>query len=301
MRNALLITLAVMTGAFIIFWLFAIRDSATGAEKRRFGPLQNVIGFVVNFFDTLGIGSFATATASYKLFKLVRDEQLPGTLNVGNTIPSILQAFIYIDAVKVGMTTLVTLLLASVLGAWLGARMVSRWPRRRIQIGMSIALFMASVVMLMTQFSLLPPGGDSLSLSAPKLIVAAAANFTFSGLMMMGIGFYAPCMMVVSLLGMDPRAAFPIMMGSCAFMMPVGSVPFIRARSYDMKAAIGLTVGGVPAVLLAAYLVRSLPLGAVRWLVIVVVIYTATMMLRSAMVRAQAIRPESLAAGGSRS
>jgi uncharacterized membrane protein YfcA len=70
--------------------------------------------------------------------------------------------------------------------------------------------------------------------------------------------------------------------------MPVASIPFIRRGSYNLKAAVGLTLGGVPAVLLAAFLVRSLPLAAVRWLVIVVVVYTAAMMLRSAFQEAQA-------------
>jgi uncharacterized membrane protein YfcA len=101
--------------------------------------------------------------------------------------------------------------------------------------------------------------------------------------MTLGIGFFAPCMMVIYLMGMNPKAAFPIMMGSVAFLGPVASVPFIRQRRYSLKSALGLTIGGIPGVLLAAYLVKSLPLGAVRWLVIVVVVYTASMMLRSAM------------------
>jgi uncharacterized membrane protein YfcA len=98
----------------------------------------------------------------------------------------------------------------------------------------------------------------------------------------LGIGLYAPCMIMVALLGMDPKAAFPIMMGSCAFLMPVGSLQFIRLGSYDLRAAVGLAIGGIPAVLIAAYVVRELPLDVVRWLVLVVVIYTAAMLLRAA-------------------
>jgi uncharacterized membrane protein YfcA len=89
-------------------------------------------------------------------------------------------------------------------------------------------------------------------------------------------------MILIAMLGMNPTAAFPIMMGSCAFLMPVGSLQFVRKNSYNLRAALGLTVGGPLAVLIAAFIVKSLPLFYVRWLVVVVVIYTATMMLRAA-------------------
>jgi uncharacterized membrane protein YfcA len=81
---------------------------------------------------------------------------------------------------------------------------------------------------------------------------------------------------------MSEKTAFPIMMGSCAFLMPVGSLRFIRERSYSLRAAIGLAIGGVPGVLLAAYIVKQLSLVTVRWLVIVVVLYTAITMLYAA-------------------
>jgi uncharacterized membrane protein YfcA len=120
------------------------------------------------------------------------------------------------------------------------------------------------------------------SLSGARLAVAIAVNFVLGALMTLGIGLYAPCMILVSLLGMDPKVAFPIMMGSCAFLMPVGSIRFVGEGRYDLRAAVGLALGGVPAVLLAAFVVRALPLGAVRWLVIVVVVYTAAALLRAA-------------------
>ena len=244
--------------------------------------LDAAVGLVTNFFDTLGIGSFATTSSLFKLWGLVRDEQIPGTLNVGHTFPSILQAFIYIAVVQVDVVTLAVMIAASVMGAWLGAGAVSRWPRRKVQIGMGIALLTAATVLLMTQLRLIPGGGDRLGLAGVRLLAAVAGYSVLGALMTMGIGLYAPCMMLVSLLGMDPRAAFPIMMGSCAFLMPVGSVRFIRRESYSLKAALGLMLGGIPGVLLAAFLVKSLPLGAIRWLVMAVVVYTAAMMLRSA-------------------
>ena len=119
-------------------------------------------------------------------------------------------------------------------------------------------------------------------MTGTKLIIGLAINFLLGALMTLGIGLYAPCMIMVNLLGMDPTAAFPIMMGSCAFLMPIGGVQFARKGGDDLRAAVGLAVGGVPGVLIAAFWVVSLSLGTVRWLVLAVVIYTALMMLRSA-------------------
>ena len=244
---------------------------------------QSAIGFLTNFFDTLGIGSFAPTTSIFKLTKMVPDELIPGTMNVGHTIPVIVQAFIYIAIIDVQPLTLILLILASIVGAWLGAGVVAGLPRRPIRIGMAIALIVAAVLMCMTQFDLFPLGGEELGLSGIWLVVAMAGNFILGALNTLGIGLYAPCIIMISLLGMNPRAAFPIMMGSCAFLMPVGSTRFIRKKRFSLKPAIGLTLGGIPAVLLAAFIIKSLPMGVIRWLVVVIVIYTAAMMLRSCM------------------
>jgi uncharacterized membrane protein YfcA len=207
---------------------------------------------------------------------------IPGTLNVGHTLPVIAQAFIYTQTVPVDSTTLVLMIAAAVTGSWLGAGVVVHWPRRKIQIGMGLALLGAAALFLMAQFNVTLAGGDTIGLSGTRLWIGLAGNFVLGVLMMLGIGLYGPCMILVSLLGMNPTAAFPIMMGSCAFLMPIASMRFVRTRTYFKQAAWGLALGAVPAVLIAAYLVRSLPLVAVRWLVIVVVVYTAINMLATA-------------------
>ncbi len=245
-------------------------------------PLQVAIGFVTAFFDTLGIGSFATTTAVYKLRAMVPVNLIPGTLNVGHVLSTIAQAFIYTQLVPVEPVTLALMIAAAVAGAWLGAGFVVRWPRRRIQIGMGVALLGAAALMLMTALNVLPSGGDTQGLTGLKLALGLGGNFVLGALMMLGIGLYAPCMILVYLLGMNPAAAFPIMMGSCAFLMPVSCVQFVKTRTYHVQAALGLALGGLPAALIAALIVKSLPLGAVRWLVVFVVIYTALNMLMTA-------------------
>jgi uncharacterized membrane protein YfcA len=252
------------------------------------------IGFVTNFFDTLGIGSFATTTSLFKFLRFVPDERIPGTLNVGHALPTVVEAAIFIGIVAVEPRTLILLILAAVIGAWLGAGHVARLPRRYVQIGMGTALLAAAALFIMTnlkgsQFGLV---GTALGLEGTRLAIGVAVSFCLGALMTIGIGLYAPCMIMVSLLGMNPIAAFPIMMASCAFLMPVASLRFIRYDAFSMRAALGLTLGGIPGVLIAAYIVKSLPLAAVRWLVVVVVIYAAVVMLRSAAQRTTLSKPD---------
>lgn len=280
--TALLGALGALVTAFTILWARIARRGA-GEHFRLPTALQTGIGAVTNFFDALGIGSFATTTTMWRYWRVVPDRVIPGTLNAGHTIPTILQAFIFTTIIPVDTLTLFTMIAASVAGAWFGAGIVAGWPRRKVQLGMGIALLAAAALMLMTQLELFPGGGDALGVRGGRLAIAIAVNFVLGALMTLGIGLYAPCMILVSLLGMNPRAAFPIMMGSCAFLMPIGSLRFIRERSYNLRAALGLTIGGIPGVLLAAYIVKELPLYAVRWLVIAVVVYTAAGMLMSAL------------------
>ncbi len=297
-KAVLFATLGVVAAVYVAVWAASLirarrgggapAPGPDGAEDEREGhasaPVLGGVGFVVNFFDTLGIGSFATTTSFFKLRRLVPDRLIPGTLNVGLALPTVAQALIYITIVEVDMRTLVLMIAAAVVGAWLGAGVVAGWSRRNVQIGMGIALLLAAALMLGKQLDLLPHGSNSLGVLGARLAIALVGNFALGALMTLGIGLYAPCMVLVTLLGMNPKVAFPIMMGSCAFLMPVGSIRFIRKQAYAPRAAIGLALGGIPAVLLAAFVVKSLPLSAVFWLVICVATYTAIAMLWSAWV-----------------
>ncbi len=266
-----------LAGALVLYGVTIVRGGILAPS-----PLQTTIGFVTAFFDTLGIGSFATTTAAYKLRKLVPVKLIPGTLNVGHTLPTIAQAFIFTKLVPVESKTLVLMIAAAVVGSWLGAGVVVHWPRRKIQIGMALALLGAALLMLMTALKWFPAGGDTLGLGGAKLAIGLGGNFVLGALMMLGIGLYAPCMILIYLLGMNPLAAFPIMMGSCAFLMPVSSVRFVGTHTYHRQAALGLALGGLPAAIIAGLWVPSMSLDYVRWLVVFVVVYTALHMLMTA-------------------
>jgi uncharacterized membrane protein YfcA len=287
-RVVLLAALGVLYAGFGVFWYLRLRADGEVPTRRPSDALrapslpENAIGFLTDFLDTLGIGSFAVTTALFKLLKLAPDEDIPGSLNVGHAFPTLAEAAIFIAAVDIDGKTLSLMIAASVVGAWFGAGVVAAWPRRKIQVGMGAALLVAAAFFLMKNLGWFPQGGDALGLTGTKLLIGLAFNLAFGALMTLGIGAYAPCMILVSLLGMNPQTAFPIMMGSCAFLMPVASLRFIRERRYAVGPSLGLTLGGTPAVLIAAYIVKSLPMTALRWLVIVVVLYTASTMLYSA-------------------
>jgi uncharacterized membrane protein YfcA len=213
---------------------------------------------------------------------MVPDRIIPGTLNAGHTLPTIVQAFLFTAVIPVDVLTLFSMIAAAVLGAWLGAGVVAGWSRRKVQLGMGSALLAAAVFMLMRQLDLYPAGSAEIGVRGVKLAIAVGGNFLLGALMTLGIGLYAPCMILVSLLGMSERTAFPIMMGSCAFLMPIGSLRFIREQSYSLRASLGLALGGIVGVLLAVYIVKEMSLTSVRWLVIVVVVYAAVTMLAAA-------------------
>jgi uncharacterized membrane protein YfcA len=279
-KDTLFVLLALVAVAFVVGW------GSSLARARRDGriapsPVELFVGFFTDFLDTLGVGSFATTTALYRWRRTIADELIPGTLNVGHSLPTIVQAYIYIDSIAVDATTLVAMIVAAVAGSLVGAPIVCRWPRRNVQIGLGSALLALCAVLVYRQFGD-PAGGTALGLTGGMLALGVAANFVLGALMTIGVGLYAPCLVLVSLLGMNPKTGFPIMMGSCAFLMPLASIPFIRRGAYSPRAALGLAIAGVPAVLIAALIVKDLPLYWVKWLVAVVVVYTSITLLRSA-------------------
>ncbi|MGB5369017.1 MAG: TSUP family transporter [Flavobacteriaceae bacterium] len=243
----------------------------------------SIIGFVVNFFDVLGIGAFAPQTALLKFTKQTTDKQIPGTMNVANTLPVLLQALIFITIIEVEPITLISMFIAAALGAVLGAGVVAKLSEKKIRLVMGIALLVTAFFMLATNMEWIQGGGEAIGLGSGKLAIAVIANFVLGALMTAGIGLYAPCMALVFALGMSPKVAFPIMMGSCAFLMPPASVRFIREGAYNRKAALAMAIPGVVAVAIAAFVVKSLDLVMLRWVVIGVILYTSGVMLHAAL------------------
>jgi len=273
-----------MSSLFGFYYLRDVFKSRKSlSDQSWYPPLAT--GFVTNFLDTLGIGSFAQQTAVFKIFRIIDDRLIPGTMNVGNAFATITQAFIFMTAVQVDPITLVSMSIAAPLGAVLGAGVVSKMPKRNIQLGMGWGLLLVAATILGGLLHLIPLGGEAIGLEGWKLAIVLVLCFIFGALQTIGVGFYAPCMALVYTFGMDPKTAFPIMMTATALLMAAGGWRFIKAKAYNPKVAIALSVSGILGVFLAAYIVKSLPLEVVKWLICGVVLYTSVTMFLSARIK----------------
>jgi uncharacterized membrane protein YfcA len=277
------VLLAALAALGFSFTFILLRTAARRGELR---PSLEAIGLgaVTNFFDTLGIGSFATTTAWIKFRQLVPDAFIPATLNVGHALPTVAQSaiFLMILGVHVDPALLASCIAAAVLGSLVGARMVMRAPVRVVQAVVGIALLIAALLYAMSNLDLMPIGGQATALPTAGMAIAIAVHFVLGALMAFGIGLYAPSLILLSLLGLDPRLAFPIMASACAFLMPTTGFSFMKSRRIDLRIVLGIATGGIPAVLLAAFVVKEMPVTWLRWGVVVVVLYAAFLLLRSA-------------------
>ena len=275
-----LTALVLVNIAFFIGWVRA-RRTHPHRDAPTIGDV--VIGLVTDFFDALGIGSFAPTTALFKLRGRPADELIPGTLNVGHNPPAFVETAIFVTAVAVDPLLLTAMVGSATLGAYLGAGTVSRLPRRAIQLSMGAALLIAATFFAIANLGAFPVGGEATSLPGWRFGLAVAVNFVLGALTSVGIGPYAPCMVLLALLGLHPLSAYPIMMGTCGLVQPVASLQFFKTGRFAWGTSLGLAMGGVVGILVAVFLVKQLPLHTLRWLVMIVVAYAAVSMLRSAM------------------
>jgi len=287
----ILIVLQVVYAAATLAFLVAL---AAAWRRQRCAP--SVEGFLVsavaNFFDTLGIGNFATTTPYLKFRRLTENDGLiPATMMVGYALPTVAEAFIFTNAVKVDPVLLATSIASCVVGAIVGVYVAARLPVNPIRIVMGLGLLVAAAGFTLSNLGLMPPGGTATSLGPVAFAIVVAASFAFGILVNLGVGNFAPTLVLVSLLGMDPRAAFPIMMGSGALLVLVAGLRILHTRRLNMPLVLGMSLGGVPAVLVAALIVKSLPITQLRWGVVAVVTYAAGVMLYAALTGARTPSP----------
>jgi uncharacterized membrane protein YfcA len=266
------LTLVITIFTVFLFWKTQRWPLRLSAEAAAFG-------FVANFFDTLGIGSFAPTTVYIKFRSLIPDELIPPTLIVGYAIPTAAEALVFINNVEIEPALLVSCILMSILGALLGSSVAVRLPVRQIRLFMGIGLLVAATIFALANLGWMPAGGTATSLGGRSFIIAAVVSGILGVLMNLGIGNYGPQLIALSLLGLDPRGAFPVMMGSAAFLMLTDGVKQLTLRRLNPAVLMGMAAGGVPAVLIAAFFVRSLSLHYLRWGVVIVVTYAGVIML----------------------
>ena len=279
MLTALLIPLAL---AVLVYALMLVRAALASRAVPRLEAVA--LGAITNFFDTLGVGSFAPTMAWFKFRGLVPDRLIPSTMLVGHTLPAVAQAIIFLVllGVLVDPALLFGCVLALLMGGLLGVSLVIRAKVWVVQLVVGIALIIAAIMYALTNLHLMPGGGAATGLPLPLMAIAIAANFLFGILLNFGIGNYAPTLVMLSLMGMDPRLSFPIMAAGAALTATGASLRYISIGAIDLRIATGIALGGIPAVLVAAFIVKSMSLELLRWLVVCVVLYAAVVMLRAA-------------------
>ena len=270
---ALLFVLGIIGLIFLFFFVRDLLRHRNEMEKESNIILSCFIGFITNFFDVFGIGSFAPGASLYKSFKQVEDQYIPGTLNVSCSLSVIVEAFIFIQGVRVELLTLILMLIAAMAGAWIGAGIISKLSKETIQLVMAVAMVVFAVVIILQVTNIIPTKGSAFGLRGIKLVIGAV--------MTAGVGLYAPCLALVCVLGMDPIVAFPIMMGSCAYLMPVASIRFIKEGSYNRKVGLWASISAVVGVIVATRVALGLPSHVLKIIVICVMFYTAASMFYS--------------------
>lgn len=278
----LLAVLAVLTAIYLIFFIMDLIKHKEDFEKGTNFIVMSIIGFIINFFDVFGIGSFATGTALMKAFKQTDDRLIPGTLNVCFCVPVAIESFLFINGVQVEPATLASMIIAAVVGAYLGAGVVSKMPTKVIRLLMGTALLVIGVVIIIQMMGLIPSTGQATGLHGAKLVIGIVANFILGALMTAGVGMYAPCMALVYLLGINPMIAFPIMMGSSAYLMPVASLKFIKEGAYNRKASLAIAFFGIFGVIIGYGFIKMLNLDALKFIIVIVMAYSALSLYYSA-------------------
>ena len=281
-QTILLAVLAILTVIYLIVFVLDLIKHKNDSEKGTNFIVMSVIGFVINFFDVVGIGSFATGTALMKAFKQTDDRLIPGTLNVCFCIPVAIESFLFINGVEVEPVTLASMIVAAVVGAYLGAGVVAKLPTKVIRLLMGTALIIIGIVIVIQMMGLIPSSGVATGLSGIKLVIGIAANFILGALMTAGVGMYAPCLALVCLLGINPMIAFPIMMGSSAYLMPVASLKFIKEGAYNRKASLAIAIFGIFGVFIGYRFIKMLNLNALKFIIIIVMAYSAVSLFYSA-------------------
>lgn len=275
-----LIIFVIASGAYFIKDLLAHMEDFQGGHWVALA----IIGCITNLLDTWGIGSYATTQAGFKFTKSSPDETIPGTLNVGDTFPVTLEALLFFSFVDIDPLTLVLMLAASVVGALVGAGIVCKWNLKMVRLGLGVGLLILAIVLACKNAGIGPFGvsGEALGLTGIKLVIGIVVNFFLGALMMIGVGLYAPCMALCAALGMNIGTAFPIMMGSCAFLMNAACFKFIKEGKYDRKAALCLALFGCVGVFIAYKVACFFTLKILTYIICVVMVYTSIMFFRDA-------------------
>lgn len=278
--KVLLLFVIIINGLFAITFIRDLIKNKDTFMKEDGNPIIMAISsFIIFVLSTFGVSDFAVSTVFYRKMKFVDDKKLPGALNTQCVLPVATMALIYISSIDVEITTLLVCIIAQVIGAYIGPRFVVKMNVESIKKFISVGLIVAAILILMGKFGVYPSGGDAVGLTGWKLVLLGVLSLLFGAFNNVGIGSYALTMATIYALGLNPAVAFPIMMGACTFSVPIGSMQFIKLDAYSRKITFFTSTFGVLGVVVAAYVVKSLNVSMLQWVVVVVLLYSAYNMI----------------------
>ena len=282
--NTILFLIVIVNGWFAVTFIKDLIKHKTEVMKEPGNPIiMAIVTFLMFLLSTFGISDFAIGSSLYPKAKWVSDKKLPGTLNTECVIPVAVMVLSYISSIKVGLLTLATAIICQIIGAYVSPKYVTKLPAKVIKEFVAAGLIIAAALILAGKFGVYPTGGEATALTGGKLILFAVLCVLYGALNNIGIGSYALTMATVYALGLNPGVAFPIMMGACTFSVPIGSMQFIKLDAYSRKITLFTSTFGVIGVLVAAFVVKSLNTSTLQWIVVIVILYSAITMLKSAL------------------
>lgn len=278
----ILVLIVLVNGIFAITFVKDLLKNKGEVMQEPGNPIMMAfVEFFIFLLSTFGISDFAIGAAVYPKLKWTTDEKLPGTLNTQCVIPVAVMALSYISSIEVDLTTLLVAIIAQVVGAYISPRYVVKLPVRIIKRFVATGLIVAAGLIVAGKVGIYPTGGTATGLTGFKLVLLGVLSFVYGAVNNIGIGSYALTSATVYALGLSPLVAFPIMMGACTFSVPVGSMQFIKLDSYSRKITLFAAIFGSLGVLVAVFVVKSLDVALLQWVVVAVVLFSAAQMIAS--------------------
>ena len=277
--NIIKILATILCVAVIIWFLFS-------PQKEKLSIFAQIkisfIGLIANFFDTLGIGSFALIIAMRGMLKVMPDDiRLIGTMNIHAVFIAVVQTLIFLNVFQVDTTNLIISIVMISLGSILSGIIAIRIKHTLVHKIMLAAFIVTGILLLFSQLNILPISSNSTVITGYMLIPFAIFMFIAGMLPGFGIGYYSLIKSSIFLFGVSPIVAFPLMAAASAFQQPITSAIFISNKKFYFKSALLLGISGSVGVLLAAPLISKIDPRTLKWWLLFVVVYNIITFARS--------------------
>ena len=174
----LMVIIGILDAAFAVVICKVIRDHREAVRKEPGNAVFLAFFTALMFFlGTFGISDGALANIVYPRMGLVETKKIPGTMIAESVLPVFVMTLGDLSLVQVDLWTLLLPVAGQVVGSLVGERISRHLPERGIKWCVSVGLFLAGTMMLLSRFSLLPGAGNRTELTGLRLALAVMAAF----------------------------------------------------------------------------------------------------------------------------